>query len=103
MAGNDFVMVQLTGAGEAMAQGHPLRISVGHRTFLFQPGTPLRVERSFEWLMVLARHFTPTGDAMVELAPVAAASTDAIPSTAASTPSSDAAAAEASTAHEEAH
>jgi hypothetical protein len=45
----DFVQVQLTQAGEDLAQGHPLTISGPRRSLTFTPGQSTRVERSFEW------------------------------------------------------
>lgn len=74
MAGSDFVDVQLTEAGVAFAGGSTLRINVGRRAFAFEPGAPLRVERSYEWGGVLSRQFTPVGEPTFELAPAAPAS-----------------------------
>ncbi len=76
MAGNDFVQVQLTERGEQVAGGAPLRLSNGRRTFLFEPGKTLRVERSYEWLAVLSQHATHDGEALFELVPAPAFSTD---------------------------
>lgn len=73
MAGDDFVMVQLSADGIAAAQGGPLRCSNGRRTFIFTAGVPLRVERSYEWLAVLSKQRTPKGAKLFELAPATAA------------------------------
>lgn len=56
MAGKDFVMVQLTAAGEDLAQGGPLRISNGKRTLTFTAGQPTRVELHYEWNLFLKVH-----------------------------------------------
>ena len=73
MAGNDFVLVQLTAAGIAFAEGHPLTLSNGRRTFTFKPGdAPARVEKSYEWNVVLSKQHTPAGLPLFELAPAAA-------------------------------
>jgi len=72
MAGDDFVMVQLSKDGIQEAKGAPLRISNGRRSFLFMPGAALRVERSYEWNAILKLHVTPDGRSLFELAPDAA-------------------------------
>lgn len=71
MAGNDFVMVQLSKDGEAFAKDGPLSISNGRRSFTFKAGVPQRVERSYEWLAVLSRHVSPAGKRLFELVPTA--------------------------------
>lgn len=72
MAGNDFVMVQLSQDGIAMAKGSPIRVSNGRRTFCFVAGVPQRVERSYEWLAVLSRQVATDGKKLFELAPAPA-------------------------------
>ena len=73
MAGDDFVMVQLSAVGIAAAKGGPLSVSNGRRHFLFTAGVAQRVEKSYEWNAVLARSFTPSGQKLFELAPAATA------------------------------
>ncbi len=68
MAGDDFVMVQLTGAGEKHAGAGPMGVSAGNRYFVFKPGVPLRVEKSYEWRAVL-RNYRHNGENLFELVP----------------------------------
>ena len=56
MAGKDFVMVQLSAAGEDLAQGGELRISNGKRTLVFVAGQPVRAELHYEWNLLLKVH-----------------------------------------------
>lgn len=77
MAGDDFVMVQLTEHGVELAGGAPIRVSNGRRTFVFEPGVPQRVERSYEWHGVLSKHVTPNGLQLFELVPALQADTEA--------------------------
>jgi hypothetical protein len=78
MAGDDFVMVQLTPAGILYAKGHPLTVNGNKRSFTFPATppdalpTPIRVERSYEWNAVLSRQLTNTWQPLCELVPVAA-------------------------------
>lgn len=77
MAGNDFVFVRLTKAGELHAGGTPLRHSNGRTSVLFAPGgKPVRIAR-FEWDMLFAHHNTPDGSAWFELAPLTDSQPDA--------------------------
>jgi len=69
MAGDDFVMVQMSAVGIAAAKGGPLSLSNGRRHFLFTAGVAQRVEKSYEWNAVLARSVTPSGEKLFELAP----------------------------------
>ena len=71
MAGDDFVMVRLTSAGEKHAAGAAMGVSAGNRYFVFKPGVPLRVEKSYEWRAVLSR-YKHLGEHLFELAPAAA-------------------------------
>jgi hypothetical protein len=73
MAGEDFVMVQLSPDGIAAAKGGPITMSNGRRSFAFKAGEPQRVERSYEWNGVLSRQFAPDGKSLFELAPPPAA------------------------------
>jgi hypothetical protein len=79
MAGDDFVMVQLSAIGIAAAKGGPLSVSNGRRHFLFTAGVAQRVERSYEWNAVLARSFTPSGEKLFELAPAVVARVVPVP------------------------
>jgi hypothetical protein len=72
MAGNDFVMVQLSVDGAALAKGSSIRVSNGRRSFSFTAGVAQRVERSYEWLAVLSRQVAPDGKKLFELAPAPA-------------------------------
>jgi hypothetical protein len=74
MAGEDFVMVQLSPDGIAAAKGGPIGISNGRRSFTFKAGEAQRVERSYEWHGVLSRQFAPDGKSLFEMAPAASAS-----------------------------
>ena len=69
MAGEDFVMVQLSKDGIAAAKGGPITMSNGRRTFTFKAGEAQRVERSYEWNGVLSRQVAPDGKKLFELAP----------------------------------
>ncbi len=93
----DFVMVQLTAAGQAQAAGAPLRLSNGRRSFLFSGTEAVKVELSYEWRKVLAQAITRSGEPMFEIAPAAPASAATIlaPLVAAASASAPAAAAEA--------
>jgi hypothetical protein len=71
MAGEDFVMVQLSQDGIAAAKGGPITISNGRRSFTFSAGVAQRVERSYEWNGVLSRQVAPDGKKLFELAPPA--------------------------------
>ncbi len=93
MAGNDFVLVQLTAAGIALAAGQPMRISGGRRTFIFGPGLAVRVERSYEWGVILSKYHSVTGDALCELAPAGTPTVAPAATTAAATPAATPAAA----------
>lgn len=81
MAGDDFVMVQLSPAGIAMAKGGPVGISNGRRSFTFKAGEAQRVERSYEWNGVLSRQVAPDGKKLFELAPAPAAPATSLPET----------------------
>lgn len=72
MAGNDYCMVQLTDAGEAMAAGKPMRVS-GRTSVVFTPGEPTRVAK-YEWDLMLRSYSTPNGASLFELAPISATS-----------------------------
>ena len=65
----DFVQVQLTPVGIALAGDHPLYVSNGRNPFRFEAGEPVKVERRFEWREFLANHVTPRGEAIFELVP----------------------------------
>ena len=78
MAGNDFVMVQLSATGVALAEGIPRSVSNGRRAFVIEPGQPLRVERSYEWHTVLEQIHAADGQHLFEL--VADAQAEAEPS-----------------------
>lgn len=79
MAGEDFVMVQLSKDGIAAAKGGPITMSNGRRSFTFKAGEAQRVERSYEWNGVLSRQVAPDGKTLFELAPPPAP-TSVIPS-----------------------
>lgn len=67
MAGEDFVQVKLSAAGEkAAGPGGALRIANGRRAFAFEAGKVLRIERSYEWSAMLARE-TCEGAPMFEI------------------------------------
>jgi putative intracellular protease/amidase len=67
MAGEDFVQVKLSATGEAMAgAGGTLSISKGRRSFTFKAGVAQRIERSWEWNVVLAGE-TFQGKAIFEI------------------------------------
>jgi hypothetical protein len=68
MAREDFVDVQLTAAGAALAGEQTLGISTGRKRFEFTPGKPLNVEKSYEWNCCLA-NYRHNGDLLVELVP----------------------------------
>ena len=54
MAGEDFVHVRLTAAGEQMAgAGGYVRIAAGSCDFTFRPGQTQRVTRAFDWNKIL--------------------------------------------------
>jgi hypothetical protein len=78
MAGEDFVMVQLSKDGIAAAKGGPITISNGRRSFTFKAGEAQRVERSYEWNGVLSRQVAPDGKSLFELAPEAAPAAPAV-------------------------
>lgn len=69
MAGEDFVMVQLSKDGIVAAKGGPITVSNGRRSFTLKAGEQLRVERSYEWNGVLSRVVTALGKKLFELAP----------------------------------
>lgn len=98
MAGEDFVMVQLSPDGVAVCGKGPLKSANGRRSFSFMPGVPLRVERSYEWLAVLSRVVAPDGKKMFELAPAAAASAPAPAAPSSATPTAPATPASTATA-----
>jgi len=79
MAGEDFVMVQLSKDGVDAAKGGPITVSNGRRSFTFKAGVPQRVERSYEWSGVLSRQVAPDGKKLFELAQVPAAPAPAVP------------------------
>jgi hypothetical protein len=73
MAGEDFVQVKLSAAGEEMAgSGGTLSISKGRRSFTFKAGVVQRIERSWEWNMVLSGE-TFQGSPIFEIAGAPAA------------------------------
>ena len=72
MAGNDFVMVELTPYGEALAGGTALRASNGKRVFNFLPGTPVRVEVSYEWNVLLSKMTSGNGQPLFQQVPAPA-------------------------------
>lgn len=73
MAGNDFVMVQLTKRGEELAAGATIGVSNERRSFVFEAAKPQRVEKSYEWNVFLRNHVTPLGEYLFELVPPAPA------------------------------
>jgi hypothetical protein len=82
MPRNDFVHVQLSERGRELAGEHPLRISNGRRSIALKAGETAEVERSYEWNAFLSKHTHHDGEALFELAPAAANSSN-IPATAA--------------------
>jgi len=68
MAGNDFVNVQLTPAGVALAGGHPLTVQNGRAHYSFAPGSPVRVLTS-ELKTWLSQQHTSKGDPIFEIVP----------------------------------
>jgi hypothetical protein len=82
MAGEDFVQVKLSAAGEAMAgAGDTLSISKGRRAFTFKKGVAQRIEKSWEWNMVLSGE-TFAGKPIFEIDATTAAAAPAAPLTA---------------------
>lgn len=68
MAGNDFIDVQLSEAGTALAGGNPLTVQNGRAHYEFQPGKPVRVLTS-ELKQWLAHQYTSWGDPIFEIVP----------------------------------
>jgi hypothetical protein len=62
----DFCKVRLTEAGEAFAQGMPLRFSNGRTQFTFTPGAAQEVAR-YEWDLILKNHTTVDGKSLFEV------------------------------------
>ena len=57
MAGEDFVHVRLSPAGEKMAgNGGQVRITKAHCSFLFKAGQSQRITRAYDWNCVLKDH-----------------------------------------------
>lgn len=69
---SDFVQVQLTQAGSALAGEGTLRVSNGRRSYVFTSGESVEVERSYEWNAWLSRHTAPDGTVLFEIAAAAA-------------------------------
>ncbi len=68
MAGEDFIHVQLSPAGEKRAGGAPIRIAVGRRVFVFKAGEAQRIDKSYEWGTLLSNeHYQ--GEPMFMVAP----------------------------------
>lgn len=67
MAGEDFVHVRLTKAGETFSGGC-LHIGGGNYHYDFKPGETKRVTRAFDWERVLKNETTPDGEPLFELA-----------------------------------
>jgi hypothetical protein len=86
MAGSDFVFVQLTSQGQALAAGKPLRVS-GRTSIQFTPGQPVRVAL-YEWNLMLKNFETTAGVPLFELvtAQAPAAPTPAPPAAATAAP-----------------
>lgn len=72
MAGEDFVHIKLSAAGERLAgEGKRVQLAHGRRHFDFTVGEPQRIDRSYEW-GVLLRNEKHEGEAIFEIAPAAA-------------------------------
>lgn len=69
MAHTDFIMVQLSPAGVALAGGVPLLVQNGRAHYCFAPDVPVRVLTS-ELTRWLAEQYTSSGDPIFEIAPV---------------------------------
>lgn len=69
MAGNDFVDVRLTTAGEALAGGTELRITA-RTSIVFKPGESVHVAR-YEWDLMLRNYHGANDVQLFELVPVA--------------------------------
>lgn len=67
---SDFVQVQLSADGVALAAGNNLIVSNGRRSFSFAEGVAQRIELSYEWKAFLSRIVAPsTGKPVFELVP----------------------------------
>ena len=69
MAGEDFVHVRMSAAGERMAgEGKRIQLVRGRRSFIFVAGEVQRVERNYEWVILLSdrKH---EGELIFEIAP----------------------------------
>jgi hypothetical protein len=54
MAGEDYVHVKLSAAGERLAgEGGTIQLATGRSYFKFKVGEPQRVTRAYEWEVVL--------------------------------------------------
>jgi hypothetical protein len=70
---SDFVQVQLTAAGLAIAGTGPLTISNGRRTFTFTGTAQQKAELRYEWKSWLAQVRDGKGNPLFEVAPAVAA------------------------------
>lgn len=65
--GPDFVLVELTAEGRALAAGYPLRISNGRVSVLFPAdGEPVKIAR-YEWDMLLRDHAHHDGSTLAAI------------------------------------